>query len=575
MYQNPGLSPNSFTKLSNFRNSLRQTSAMGLGLALCLSSVAQAQTVPDAGAAQQQIERGLERPLLPKAQDLTRAQKETPAATEGPTLQVRKFIYRGNTLLDAKTLDAALAPFLQQPQGFAGLQAAAAAAAEAYRKAGWLVQAILPPQDVTEGTVIIEITEARLGEVKIQEDGQPRVKPARVLAYFNKLRPGEHLSVKTMDRALLLAGDLPGIGVSGTLEASKQQAHTDLSVTVTPEPLLSGQVGLDNSGSRAYGNNRATASLNLNSPLGIGDLLSTDLIHSQGMDYARASYSVPVGSDGWRIGAWAAGMDAKVITSDFSALRLRSSYRGQGLQARYPLIRERMQNLYLDLGADNKNYDNKSIFGTTSHYEITTMSAGLSGNIFDASGTGSYTTGSLTLLNGHQRPLSRDPNAIVKDDFSIMRFYLSRQQVITDAWRVSATLSGQWADKNLDSSERFYLGGPYGVRAYPVSEAGGSSGAMLNLELQRLFAHGFSASLFYDEGRITQNIDNKIIKARPNSYSLKGWGLGLGWTGPAGLQLKATWATRIGSNPNPTVTGKDQDGSLDKDRFWLSASLPF
>jgi hypothetical protein len=42
-----------------------------------------------------------------------------------------------------------------------------------------------------------------------------------------------------------------------------------------------------------------------------------------------------------------------------------------------------------------------------------------------------------------------------------------------------------------------------------------------------------------------------------------------------GPDFRATWARRIGDNPNPTATGNDQDGSLISNRFWLAASLPF
>jgi hypothetical protein len=42
-----------------------------------------------------------------------------------------------------------------------------------------------------------------------------------------------------------------------------------------------------------------------------------------------------------------------------------------------------------------------------------------------------------------------------------------------------------------------------------------------------------------------------------------------------GFTVKATVARRIGNNPDPLSTGTDQDGSLDKNRFWLQASVPF
>ncbi len=49
----------------------------------------------------------------------------------------------------------------------------------------------------------------------------------------------------------------------------------------------------------------------------------------------------------------------------------------------------------------------------------------------------------------------------------------------------------------------------------------------------------------------------------------------MAWLAGFGLNLKATWARRIGDNPNPTLAGNDQDGSLTKNRFWLQAKLPF
>jgi hypothetical protein len=52
-------------------------------------------------------------------------------------------------------------------------------------------------------------------------------------------------------------------------------------------------------------------------------------------------------------------------------------------------------------------------------------------------------------------------------------------------------------------------------------------------------------------------------------------GICVAWVASFGRNLKATLARRIGSNPEPTSTGDDQDGSLIKNRFWLQASMPF
>lgn len=49
----------------------------------------------------------------------------------------------------------------------------------------------------------------------------------------------------------------------------------------------------------------------------------------------------------------------------------------------------------------------------------------------------------------------------------------------------------------------------------------------------------------------------------------------LSWSGPNGITFEGTYARRHGSNPNPQLDGNDQDGTLDKDRLWVTISLPF
>jgi hemolysin activation/secretion protein len=164
--------------------------------------------------------------------------------------------------------------------------------------------------------------------------------------------------------------------------------------------------------------------------------------------------------------------------------------------------------------------------------------------------------------------------------YSKAKFGLSHRQFVTPKTSVVTSLRGQWADKNLDGSEKFSLGGSGGVRAYPTGEASGSKGGIATLELQHREPFGsgsISFSGFYDYGEIRINTDKQFEGATPNNeYSLKGYGVWLGTEFPVmngGLMgLRLTWARRDGHNPGrSTFTGLDQDGTLDKDRFWLDA----
>jgi hemolysin activation/secretion protein len=350
---------------------------------------------------------------------------------------------------------------------------------------------------------------------------------------------------------------------------------------VADEPLFAGEVNLDNTGARSTGADRLSANLNLNSPLRQGDLLSANLIHTEGSDYIRLAGTLPAGASGWRVGANASTMNYKLVGSNFAALDAKGSSSTTGLEANYPLIRSRLKNLYFNANLDHKTYDNHANAATTTRYGVNSLSLGLLGNLFDKLGGGGANSASLTVSSG-QLDLGGSPNqsadatgAQTDGAFDKLRYSASRQQVINDDLSFFAALSGQWASKNLDSSEKFYLGGSNGVRAYPSSEAGGSAGQLLNLELRYRLPQGLNLTAFYDIGQVSVNTYNNFAGAPAlNDYSLKGAGLALAWQSNSGLNLKGTWARRIGDNPNPTTAGNDQDGSLVTDRIWLTVSVP-
>jgi hemolysin activation/secretion protein len=553
----------------------------GVVAALMASGLARAQVQPDAGSLLQQIEKQQHNQLPPKSAP----QFLPPAPLQsigGATVSVKSFGFAGNTLLRTPQLEPVVARFLNRPLSFSELQNAAIAVATAYREAGWVVRAYLPEQDITGGTVIIQIVEAKFGAAHV-EGKTKRVSAAHLESIVDSSQaPGLPVNADALDRALLLIGDLPGVSATGRLAAGEDQAETDLIVTAADGPFVTGEVTPDNAGERATGAGRLIADVSLNSPFNFGDRLDAVLLGSQGSNYERLDYSVPVGSNGWRVGANGSHLDYKVITSEFSALDAHGTSTTAGLEANYPLIRSRLKNLYLAFNVDDKRFDNDSAGATTTHYAIQTGSVGLYGNLFDSLGGGGANNASITLVQGNAN-LAGSPNEAadalttrVAGSFQKVRLTAARQQTVTDRFSLYGSFSGQYASKNLDSSEKFYLGGADGVRAYPTNEGAGAEGILLNLEARERLPASFNATGFIDWGTVRVNKDNDIAgAATPNTDELKGVGVSIGWMADFGLGLKAIYAHRIGGNPNPTATGDDQDGSHIENRVWLQASMPF
>lgn len=540
-----------------------------------------AQTNPDAGSLQQGIERE-HGPSLPRM--LNSKQRLEPAAMQpltGTTLTVKAFQFSGNTLLSAEQLTPMLAGFLGRVLDFTELQQAAVVVAEAYRTAGWIVRVYLPQQEIRGGIVTLRIVEAVFGGARFDGAKPGRIAPSRLIAGIEAGQAkGAPLSVGAIGRALLLADDLPGVAVSGSLAEGRYDNATDLVLTVTDEPWLNGEISADNNGERATGRERLSGNFNLNSPLKMGEQLSANLIHSRGINYGRIALTLPAGYAGWWVGANASTLNYRLILPEFSALDAHGTSSKVGLGASYPLIRSRLENLYLGLNYDTKRFDNQSGSTTTTYYQIDAFSASLTGMLFDSFGGGGINSASLTLVQG-KTDLDGSPNQAadaattqVAGNFTKLRYATSRHQKLTDVLSLYGSFSGQVASKNLDSAEKFYLGGSSSVRAYPSSEGDGANGQLASIELRARLPQNFTFSVFYDWGHVTVNRNNDFIGASPlNSYIFQGAGLSAAWFASFGLNLKATWARRIGNNPNPMATGNDQDGSLIKNRLWLSASL--
>ncbi len=550
--------------------------------ASCLVPVAgHSQTLPDAGSVQQQLQQK-GNPLPPQSQP----QFLPPPPMEslgGATVNVTSFRFVGNTKLTHEQLTPAVAEYVGRPLDFAGLQNAAIAVATVYREAGWVVRAYLPKQDVGDRIVTIQIVEAKFGAARVEGGETTRTSTTRLKRIVEKAQQtGEPLSVAALDRGLLLVNDLPGVAATGRLAAGADHAETDLVLDVIDGPLVNGNLSADNAGSRFTGAERIIATASLNSRLGIGDRADALLLHSEGNDYVSLGYSLPIGVSGWRVGANASHLDYQIVTREFAALDAHGASNAFGFDASYPLLRSRSTNLYFTFNGEENQLENKSAGETTTDYSVRAATAGLYGNLYDSFFGGGTNTASLLLTYGDV-DLSGSPNEVADSlttrtdgSFSTLRLSASRLQVITDRFSMFANLSAQMASKNLDSSRKMYLGGSQGIRAYPENEAGGAEGMVLNVEARTSITDSIHVTGFVDWGRVSVNKDNDILGALArNDITLKGAGVSLGWISNFGLSLRGTYARRLGDNPNPTPTGDDQDGTLEKNRVWLQASMSF
>lgn len=549
-------------------------------LLLLGSAVAHAQT--SAGQLLQQ-NRELE-PMPPVLPDATREPAPVELKPLAPkpdqlTFVVKQFVFVGNSKVSSAELQSIVADLIGKPITFDDLKRATDAITEYYREQGWLVRVILPQQDITDGTVTLRIVEAKLGGIKINNQSK-RVSDARVEAWiYGRIPQDSELSLDQLDHALLTLNDLPDVAVVGSLQEGAKPGDTILLITVTDKPLFNGQVAVDNYGSSSSGTVRGSALVNVNGPLGIGDQVSVYGMYSQGNNYGRLSYTLPVGNSGLRVGVNGSSMSYRVLGDSFNSLFNNGFANTGGLEATYPIIRTRPMNL---IGLLNWNYsqfrnwsNGKSI--PENSYDTNVTQIGASGNLIDGLFGGGLNTASLIgSLGDIGKDAWQNSGQLigVAGTFAKLRYAANRNQALTESLSFYLGVSGQLASKNMDSSEQLYLGGPMNVRAYASGQGAASQGNLTTAELRQNLPYQTQLTAFYDMANVQQWKFNTQNIAT-NNYILQGYGASLGWIGPYGLNVKAVWAQRTGQLSQSVAQYLSQNGGTSVNRFWLTGSIPF
>ena len=529
------------------------------------------------------------RSLVDAAMDKMVEQQEVEEAAKA-LITLKHIQFEGVTILGDMELKGIVEPFLNTPMTYEQMLEIGMVVEQYYRKNNYLARAVLPPQDLTDGLLTVDVIESVFSKVEIEQElaDLPNTQ-AHVEAIIEaQQKTGEPLNSKSLDRALALANDLPGMSAQGTLRQGREAGETELLLKLYQGRTRQTELSMDNAGSRSTGAIRLLANMTWFNPNDLADLLNVVAVHTQGSDYARLAYSVPVGTDGWRMGANASVMDYKVIVGEQGMVGAVGRAVTQGLEWVYPLLRADDRSATVTLTADAKKFENTSAQGLLmSDYKAKVMAAQVAGFYRDLNpggGTGTYsvqvTHGDLNLAGSLNQETDKS-GAGTAGSFNKLKVNATWQEPLTTKTSAFLSYTAQVADKNLDSSEKMQLGGMNGVRAYPTGEGSGADAQIIQLELRHQLDSGVTLTSFYDWGQVwlyrSPDFPGGPVPGGPvnNHNTYRGFGASVAYTNDDGVNFRATWARRQGHNPNPTQTGNDQDGTRDRNRYWLQVTVPF
>jgi hemolysin activation/secretion protein len=300
------------------------------------------------------------------------------------------------------------------------------------------------------------------------------------------------------------------------------------------------------------------------------------------MWYGRIAYDLPVGYYGTRLGVSYSKFDY-ALGKDFASLNANGEGEVTSVYGFHSLVRTRNSNLLINLGTESKKLIDRT--GTTTvtstEQNIYTYKAGVVGDFRDGFLGGglnaygiSYTWGNV----GTTAAAGGGDTRGTEGNFNKWNVDLRRQQRLTDDASLLLSASGQIASKNLASAEKTSLGGPNGVRAYPVGEATADSGLVTQVELRyvipgtKILGGDLTFLSFFDYGyaRINQTPAKDpatgVVTDSENIRSFSGSGIGgsLGKDGDFLVRVTASWAYTYDEQPQ-------SDTARRVPRVWMQA----
>ena len=294
---------------------------------------------------------------LPPPEDLLEdlrsptTQESTPEVPE--EIFVEQFVIEGNTVIDNEALLEVLAPFAGRSLSLSELFQARSAIAQRYIDAGYVTSgAFIPPQALTDSTVIIQVIEGQLETINVEVDG--RLSPSYVRKRLRRA-VSPVLNTDNLLNALQLLQSDPLIdAISAELSAGVQPGSSILDVVVNPADSFEVTLQLDNERSPSVGSFRRGITLSEANLLGIGDGLIIGYDNTDGSNSIDASYRLPLNASGGTLTTNIGFTDSEVIEEAFNFLDIQSESRFYEFTYRQPLLRTPEQELALSLTASRR-----------------------------------------------------------------------------------------------------------------------------------------------------------------------------------------------------------------------------
>lgn len=402
---------------------------------------------------------------------------ELPETTrEAAALNVGSIVIDGLQILSRSDFAAVIEPFAGTSLDHAALRRLTDAIAENARKRGYiLATAWIPQQALIGGILRVSVDEGTIDAVRIEGSDDPAIR-----AQLETLANQRPVTLAALQRAVLLADDLPGVWIRST--RFEGDGTRRVLVVDARRQDFSGAVLIASDGTRPVGPVRARIDLDANGLISPRDRIDLSFsmtpFDPDELAFFSTRYSVIVNDAGTQLELF--GSYSQTEPGAYLAARELQGEAWQGnIRLRHPLLRTQQRSLWLEASGELQNLRQDSFNTLTRQDRIALARLGFYGYGPLAGGSlqGRATVSQgLDILGANQvgDPLSSRGDA--QPDFTTLIWWLNWRRGIAPRLSLSLAASGQFSTEPLLIGESFALGGNGFLRGYDFAQRVGDQG---------------------------------------------------------------------------------------------------
>ena len=352
---------------------------------------------------------------------------------------------------------------------------------QAYLEKGVIAAVFVPPQEIKEGTVTLQVVEAKLGALQIQE--QPFFNKQR-LKYYWRTRPGETLHYDKISKDLKMMNKNPDREVKSALTAGEKPGTTDVVLAAKTQFPLHMLSSFDKEGVTSSGKSRLGFGARHNNFLGLDDMLLTGYTYGADFSGFYAYHNIPVSPFGTSL-IYGYSQSVSTPKKEFTPLGIQSEAKNSSVSLYQDLYRKDnyLGETYLTFDAKDKTIEMNK--GTFNRDRLRVFRVG--GNLLRRD-IASNTSLSAEVSQGVEAfGATSDNNPLAsrgaKPSFNKFITGIQYKRNLPLGLQASLKTQYQFSHQKLTPQEEFGLGGINSVRGYPADDYLADNAVLASTEL--------------------------------------------------------------------------------------------